>query len=200
MSESWYRQPVLDGTRVRLEPLTPEHASGLLASVDDAEAIFRWTSVIIRELADAETFARAAIDDPDRLPYAIVDIGTGSVVGTTSYYLLDPAHRTLVIGYTWLSRSAQGTGINAEAKLLLLRRAFEDLDAVRVEWHTDERNAHSRGAIAKLGAEFEGLLRKHRRRRDGSWRTTALFAMTDDDWPAARARLEARVADAPGQP
>ncbi|MFZ2527744.1 MAG: GNAT family protein [Rhodococcus sp. (in: high G+C Gram-positive bacteria)] len=200
MSESWYRQPVLDGIRVRLEPLTPEHASGLLASVDDAEAIFRWTSVIIRELADAETFARAAIDDPDRLPYAIVDTHTGSVVGTTSYYLLDPAHRKLVIGSTWLSRSAQGTGINAEAKLLLLRRAFEELDAVRVEWHTDERNAHSRGAIAKLGAEFEGLLRKHRRRRDGSWRTTALFAMTDDDWPAARARLEARVADAPGQP
>ncbi len=68
---------------------------------------------------------------------------------------------------------------------------------MRVEWHTDERNAHSRGAIAKLGAEFEGLMRKHRRRRDGSWRTTALFAMTDDDWPAARARLEARVADLP---
>ena len=200
MSESWYRQPTLEGTRVRLEPLTPEHAPGLLAAVDDAEAIFRWTSVIIRELADAEAFVRTAIADTDRLPYAIVDTRTGAVVGTTSYYLIDPAHRKLVIGHTWLSRSAQGTGINAESKLLLLRRAFEELGAVRVEWHTDKRNAHSRGAIAKLGAEFEGLLRKHRRRRDGSWRTTALFAMIDDDWPAARARLEARVADSSAQP
>ncbi|WP_420749646.1 GNAT family N-acetyltransferase [Rhodococcus sp. O3] len=200
MSESWHRQPTLEGTRVRLEPLTMEHAPGLLAAVDDAEAIFRWTSVIIEELADAEAFVRAALDDPDRLPYAIVDTRTNAVVGTTSYYGIDPAHRKLVIGYTWLSRAAQGTGVNAESKLLLLRRAFEELGAVRVEWHTDERNAHSRGAIAKLGAEFEGLLRKHRRRRDGSWRTTALFAMTDDDWPLARARLEARVADSSAQP
>ena len=108
-----------------------------------------------------------------------MNIATNAVVGTTSMYQIDPVNRSLAIGYTWLSRSVQGTGINPESKLLLLRHAFDQLEAVRVEWHTDEFNEQSRAAIAKLGAQFEGLLRKHRRRADGSWRTTALFAMTD---------------------
>ncbi|ETT28952.1 acetyltransferase, GNAT family [Rhodococcus aetherivorans] len=195
MSTAWYEQPVLDGTRIRLEPLAAGHAPGLLAAVDDADAIFRWTSADLRTRDDADAFVRTALDDPDRLPYAVVDKSVGAVVGTTSYYLIDPRHRTLAVGHTWLSRAVHGGAANPESKLLLLRRAFDDLGAVRVEWHTDEHNAQSRAAITRLGAGFEGLLRKHRRRRDGSWRTTALFAMTDDDWPAARVGLEARVAD-----
>ncbi|WP_068276380.1 GNAT family N-acetyltransferase [Aldersonia kunmingensis] len=192
MSESWYDQPILAGQHVRLEPLGPEHADGLLAAADDP-AIFRWTSLAISNLEDARGFISAAIDDRSRLAYAQVEPASARVLGTTSYYQIDPRHRSLAIGYTWICRAAQGTAVNPEAKYLLLRRAFDELGAVRVEWHTDELNAHSRGAIAKLGAEFEGLLRKHRRRRDGSWRTTALFAMTDEDWPEARARLQARI-------
>ncbi|MFF0816748.1 GNAT family N-acetyltransferase [Rhodococcus sp. NPDC003318] len=192
MNESWYSAPVLDGRRVRLEPLVAAHAAGLADAADDPE-LFRWTSAPIAGLEDAEAFIRAASADPHRTAFAQVDVATGTVVGTTSYYDIRPAHRCLAIGYTWISRAAQGTAINPEAKYLLMRRAFEELGAVRVEWHTDERNAQSRAAIAKLGAQFEGLLRKHRRRRDGSWRTTALFAMTDDDWPAARTGLEHRI-------
>lgn len=192
MTESWDTAPVLEGRHVRLEPLGPAHVPGLVRAADDPD-LFRWTSAPIAGPADAEAFVRAALGDPQRLAYAQVDVRTDAVVGTTSYYGIDPAHRCLAIGYTWLSRAAQGTAINPEAKYLLLRRAFDDLGAVRVEWHTDERNAQSRAAITKLGAGFEGLLRKHRRRRDGSWRTTALFAMTDDDWPAARERLEQRI-------
>lgn len=194
MSESWLAQPLLDGRHVRLEPMTVEHTAALLDAVDDV-SIFHWTSAEIRDRTDADAYIRTALDDPDRLPYVQVDKASGRVVGSTSYYRIDPKNRCLAIGHTWLSRSAQGTLINPEAKLLLLRRAFEELDVVRVEWHTDELNAHSRGAIAKLGAEFEGLLRKHRRRRDGSWRNTALFSMIDDDWPWVRPRLEARVYD-----
>ncbi|QTJ67097.1 GNAT family N-acetyltransferase [Rhodococcus sp. ZPP] len=192
MSESWFARPTLTGTHVRLEPLCDDHVDALLAAVDDPR-IFHWTSVDITDRKDAATFVRAANEDPTRLAYAQIDLATNILVGSTSYYLIDPRNRCLAIGHTWLSRSAQGTLINADSKLLLLRRAFEDLGAVRVEWHTDERNAHSRGAIAKLGAEFEGILRKHRRRRDGSWRNTALFSMTDDDWPRVCPRLQARV-------
>jgi RimJ/RimL family protein N-acetyltransferase len=192
MTESWLAQPILVGRHVRLEPLRPEHAAGLLAAADDP-TLFQWTSVAIRELGDAEQFVADALGDPNRLAYAQLEPQSGTVLGTTSYYQIEPRHRSLAIGYTWISRATQGTSVNPEAKFLLLRRAFDELGAVRVEWHTDELNAQSRGAIAKLGAEFEGLLRKHRRRADGSWRTTALFAMTDEDWPPARARLQARI-------
>ncbi|UOT03982.1 GNAT family N-acetyltransferase [Rhodococcus opacus] len=192
MSESWFAHPTLAGRHVRLEPLGEDHVDGLLDAVDDPR-IFHWTSAAIADRDDAVAFVRTADEDPTRLAYAQIDITTERIVGSTSLYLIDPKNRSLAIGHTWLSRSAQGTLINPDAKLLLLRRAFEDLGAVRVEWHTDERNAHSRGAIAKLGAEFEGILRKHRRRRDGTWRNTALFSMIDEEWPRICPRLEARV-------
>ncbi|MFC7446951.1 GNAT family N-acetyltransferase [Rhodococcus daqingensis] len=194
MTGPWFEQPTLTGKYVRLEPLTLAHAADLHRAADDP-TLFHWTWRPIETVADATEYIRHALDDPQRLAYAQIATESGAAVGTTSYYQLDPLHQSLAIGYTWLSRAAQGGRINPEAKLLLLRRAFEDLGAVRVEWHTDELNAHSRGAIAKLGAEFEGLLRKHRRRADGSWRNTALFSMIDDDWPLARAQLEARISE-----
>lgn len=189
MSE-WIEHETLRGTHVTLEKLTADHADDLLAAADD-ERIFRWTSAPIRTRSDAAAYIETALADPARQPF-LQRTAAGEPVGTTSYYLLDPAHRSLAIGYTWLSTSAQGTAINPEAKLLLLGRAFAH-GAVRVEWHTDEHNVQSRAAIATLGATFEGLLRKHRQRTDGSWRTTALFAMTDDDWPSARQALQARI-------
>lgn len=192
MSESWSESVVLEGRHVRLEPLRLYHAPALAEAADDPD-LFRWTSAPITDTADAEEFIAAALDDTQRVPFAQIDVHTDAVVGTTSYYALAPRLHCLAIGYTWLSRTAQGTAINPESKYLLMKRAFEDLGAVRVEWHTDELNTQSRAAIAKLGARFEGLLRKHRQRRDGSWRTTALFAMTDDDWPAARQQLEQRI-------
>lgn len=194
MSGNWSDHPALEGGRVRLEPLRISHAPGLFGAADDPETIFTWSAAVVRNLADAESFVHSALGDPDRQPYAVIDKGTGGIVGTTSYYLLEPKHRKLAIGHTWLSTAVQRTHVNTEAKLLLLRRAFHDLGAVRVEWHTDEHNVRSRAALLRIGARFEGLLRKHRLRRDGSWRTTALFSMTDDEWPAARTQLEERVA------
>ena len=112
----------------------------------------------------------------------------------TSYYEVDAAQRTVAIGWTWLARRVWRTGVNTEAKLLLLRRAFDDLGCVRVVWHTDIRNERSQAAIARLGAQREGVMRKHKLRPDGSWRDTVTFSMLDDEWPAARAALEDRLA------
>lgn len=192
MTENWFQSPILTGTHVRLEPLVREHADALIAASDDP-SIFRWTAAPINTHAEALAYIEAAESNPDRVAFAQIDTVTGAVVGSTSLYQIDPTHRSLAIGYTWLSKSAQGTRINPEAKLLLLRRAFDDLGVVRVEWHTDEFNEQSRAAIAKLGAQYEGLLRKHRQRADGSWRSTALFAMTDEDWPAIEPQLERRA-------
>ena len=193
MNDNRTDHPVLEGIRIRLEPLDESHVEGLLAAADDPGSIFRWSSIEIRDLDSAHAFVRDAVDDPGRLPYAIVDRATGTVVGSTSYYLLEPAYRTLVIGYTWLATRVQRTHVNSESKLLLLQRAFDELGSVRVTWHADEHNTRSRDALRRLGATEEGLLRKHRRRRDGSWRTTALFSLTDDEWPQVRARLEERL-------
>jgi RimJ/RimL family protein N-acetyltransferase len=189
---TWFTTPTLTGSRVVLREFTLADAPALAAAVDKPEA-FRWTTVPTDE-ASAERYIQTALDATDRVAFAVIDQNHGRIVGSTSFYDITPDHRALAIGHTWYSTSVQGTAVNPEAKLLLLRRAFEELGAVRVVWHTDERNAQSRAGIAKLGATFEGLLRKHRPLPDGGWRTTAQFAMVDDDWPAARTTLINRIA------
>jgi len=185
---------------VRLEPLTIEHAAGYLAAAGDPE-IFRWQSPVGGALAapvtigDATRHVAAALASRaqgKRLPYAQIDLRTGTFAGTTSLSDLDPGQRSLTIGHTWLGARWQGTGMNTEAKILLLTYAFETLEAVRVTWVTDIRNLRAQAAIERLGAAREGVLRKHRRRADGSWRDTVLYAMVDDDWPAAKTALTAR--------
>ena len=197
----WYAQEVLTGSKVRLAPLQPEHAEGYAAAVrsdDGAEEVYRWlgrtTPAVTPELARDEIIAAlAARARGERFPFAQLDADTGEVLGTTSYYEVQPAVRTLAIGYTWLGRRWWRTGHNTESKLLLLSNAFDELGAARVVWHTDVRNERSRAAILRLGATFEGVLRKHRVLPDGTWRDTAQYAMTDDDWPAARDRLRASL-------
>ena len=190
--EDFFRTPTLTGDHVRLEALTHEHAPGLLAAADDDE-VFRWLPLVRpRTSADAEALVARYLPGPT-VPWVQVDLRTGDVVGMTTYYDVDAALRTVAIGWTWLGRRAWRSGINTEAKLLLLRRAFDDLGCVRVVWHTDIRNERSQTAIARLGAVREGVLRKHRIRRDGSWRDTVTFSMLDDEWPAARAALGDRL-------
>jgi N-acetyltransferase len=192
---TWYEAAVLAGQRVRLEPMALAHAPGLLAAADDE--VFRHLSIVRpRTVPDAERLVRdllAARDAGTMLPWVQVDAKSGEVAGTTSYYEIAPGSRSVAIGHTWLGRRWWRTGVNTEAKLLLLSRAFDVLGAVRVVWHTDVRNERSQTAISRLGARREGILRKHKLRRDGTWRDTVQFAMTDDDWPAARDRLAARL-------
>ncbi len=183
--------PTLEGSHIRLRPLAADDAAALAAAVDEPEA-FRWTTVP-SGVGSAADYIATAIDDPRRIGFAVIDRSDGSIVGTTSYYDIEPQCNAAAIGYTWYSKRVQGTAVNPEAKLLLLQHAFDACGAVRIVWHTDERNAQSRAAILKLGTTYEGLLAKHRPLPDGSWRTTAQYAMVDDDWPANRARLQARI-------
>jgi RimJ/RimL family protein N-acetyltransferase len=198
--DEWYTQPILTGRLIRLEPLTIEHAAGYLASAGsgpDADDVFRWMyGAAPRTLDDARAEIAAALAARargERLPYAQIDAGTGDFAGTSSYYEVLPALRAIAIGYTWLGRQWWRAGHNTESKLLMLTHAFDILGAARVVWHTDIHNERSQRAIERLGATREGELRKHRIRRDGSWRTTVQYSMTDDDWPAARGFLTSRM-------
>lgn len=193
MPEAWSTAETLTGRFVRLEPLESRHATGLLRAADD-EAIFRWLSTA-RPTDEAAARDLVAIYDalPATVAWAQLDETTSDVVGATAVYEIDPMNRSLAIGYTWLSTRAQRTAVNTEAKLLLLERAFDRLGAKRVTWYTDAKNDRSRAAIARLGARQEGILRQHLRRRDGTWRDTVVFSMVAEEWPDAKAALNARL-------
>jgi RimJ/RimL family protein N-acetyltransferase len=126
----------------------------------------------------------------DEIPFVVLVDGT--VVGSTRFLNVVPEHRRVEIGWTWMVRSQWGTGANVETKLLLLERAFEDWDAMRVEFKTDARNLRTRGALLAIGARFEGIARKHMIVGAGV-RDSAWYAIVDDDWPAARERMRSRL-------
>lgn len=189
----WNARPTLSGEHVRLEPLTPEHAKGLFEAGSDP-GVWAWLS--IRQPGDlpaAEQMVAEALADPDRRPFAQIDVASGRVAGTTSYYQVVEKHRILSIGHTWIGADWQRTGLNTESKLLLLQHAFETLGAQRVAWETDIRNLRSQRAIERLGALREGVLRAHRIRPDGSSRDTVTYSMLAPEWPAAKARLNERL-------
>ncbi|NDK91699.1 GNAT family N-acetyltransferase [Gordonia desulfuricans] len=189
---SWLGTGALVGERVTLRPFTVDDADALAQVVADPDR-FRWTSGVPIDVDAARAWIDTALADPEhRVAYAVVDNTDGTLVGSTSFYDIDATSRATAIGYTFYAERVQGTTVNPTAKFLLMRHAFEDCGAVRIVWHTHAENAQSRSAIAKLGAQFEGLLRKHRRFGDG-WRTTAQYAMTDDDWPEAKAHLVDRI-------
>ncbi|MFI9149812.1 GNAT family N-acetyltransferase [Streptomyces sp. NPDC053367] len=203
--------PVLEGTTVRLEPLGLAHAADLATAAEEDRSGYSFTWVPRAEEVEAyiaEQLARAATG---RLaPYAQISLESGRAVGATAYWeprcwLSDDHLDAVEVGFTWLAASAQGTGLNAESKLLLFRHAFEVWRVSRVDLKTDARNARSRAAIARTGARFEGVLRNWSR----SWapgesglRDSAIFSITAQEWPQCKGLLEARVAQArrPGGP
>lgn len=131
------------------------------------------------------------------VPFAVVHRESGRAVGWTTYMDIDVADERLEIGSTWYGRAYWRTAVNTDTKLLLLTHAFEELGMGRVQLKTDHLNERSQAAIARLGARREGVLRRHRRRHDGSWRDTVYFSLLADEWPEARARLRARLEDRP---
>jgi RimJ/RimL family protein N-acetyltransferase len=149
--------------------------------------------------ADRESFHRwlgdalARRDEGLDVPFAVLDRRSGKAIGSTRYLTLRPEHRGLEIGWTWNARSFWGSGANAEAKLLLLRHAFETLGCMRVEFKTDALNDRSRAALEALPARFEGVFRKHMLVRDGAVRDSAYYAITEDEWPAVKANLARRL-------
>jgi N-acetyltransferase len=198
--------PVLEGTLVRLEPLDHRHAADLAVAAEEDRGTYAFTWVPRADEVGAYIDAQLARAATGRLaPYAQVSLATGRAVGTTAYWeprswLTDDALDAVEVGFTWLARATQGTGVNAEAKLLLFRHAFEVWQVSRVDLKTDARNDRSRAAIEKTGARFEGVLRNWSRSwapgEEGRLRDSAIYSITAAEWQQCRERLESRVRSA----
>jgi N-acetyltransferase len=187
---------ILRGTVVSLEPLSAHHDHDLWEA-SRAPEIWRWVGVPPSTRADFLAYlddARARSAAGAEVAFATVTAHDGRPVGMTCYMALRPADRSLEIGSTWLSPPQWGTGANVEAKLLGLGHAFDHLGCIRVEFKTHVSNARSRAALERLGARFEGVHRKHRIVRGLGVRDTAWYSVLDDEWPAVRAGLRARMA------
>lgn len=182
---------VLDGSRVRLEPLTLDHVPGL-AEVALDPAIWQWTIARPTSEADLRVWAEAALAGRDagaEFPFVTIDVATGRPIGSSRYMNIVLEHRRLEIGWTWVAPAWQRTGANREAKLLMLGHAFDDLGCRRVEFKTDSLNEPSRTALLGIGATFEGIFRNHMVMPGGRMRHSAYYSVIDEEWPAVRAGL-----------
>ncbi len=193
----WIRHPlVLRGRKIVLQPLEVEALDGLFAASQDPE-IWRLTSV---DYSRPEIFypnfeaALRAREHGKAYPFAIRLAGSGEIIGTTRLLDIAPEDRKLEIGVTWLASPHWGTGVNAECKYLLLEYCFESLRANRVQFRARSDNARSRRALEKIGAMFEGVLRKDKIQPDGKVRNTAVYSIIDEDWPGLKPKLAARIA------
>lgn len=182
----------LRGRLVVLEPVELRHEEQLWEAATEDRGIWRWMKADYS--ASRERFhAYLAHAAPDEVAFATLEAATGRALGSTRFLAIREGDRVLEIGSTWLRPSAWGTGANVEAKLLMLEHAFERWGAQRVELKSDARNWRSRAAMRALGARFEGVFRKHMVCEYGI-RDSAWYAITDDEWPAVRLRLERRLA------
>lgn len=189
-------QPTLSGTTVELQPLRRDHAQALLDAAADGE-LWNMTLTVVPGPHTIDGYLQAALDGRaagSMMPFVIVLRASGTIVGTTRFWKIDRANRKLEIGHTWLSRSAQRSAVNTEAKYLLLTHAFDVLRCVRVQFTTDELNERSRAAILRIGAKQEGVVRHERIMPDGRKRNSVRFSIIDDEWPAVRTMLEAKLA------
>jgi RimJ/RimL family protein N-acetyltransferase len=191
-------EPVtLEGVVARLEPLRPKHAEQLYTAGRDP-GIWRYMPVEpSASVATMRAWIERALEDQatgTQLPFAIIQRATGQAIGSTRYLNIVPQDRGLEIGWTWLAPAVQRTAVNTECKYLLLGHAFETLGAIRVQLKTDSRNLVSQRAIERLGAVREGVLRKHMIVQGGYQRDTVMYSIVDSEWPAVKARLEAKLA------
>ncbi|HEY7331862.1 MAG TPA: GNAT family protein [Candidatus Limnocylindria bacterium] len=184
----------LAGRHVRLEPIDERHRDHLLAAAAEDPATFRYTLSELWRGAEAWPAYLADALQPQFVTWATVLASTGRAIGSTRFGDISPADGRLEIGWTWIAPSHQRTAANTEAKLLQLTYAFEELGATRVALKTDARNERSQAAIERIGGVREGVLRHHMRLPDGHLRDTVYYSILADEWPAARERLEVRLA------
>ncbi|GCF09435.1 GNAT family N-acetyltransferase [Dictyobacter arantiisoli] len=182
----------LTGQLVRLEPLQPGHAEELYATGRELET---WKYIPTNPCLSLETMQQWIADTlqlqqkGEILPFAIIDLASGRVVGSTRYLAIMPSFYNLEIGWTWLDPSVRRSGINTECKYLLLQHAFEDWHAIRVQLKTDSRNLRSQAAIARIGGVKEGVLRNHMIMPDGYRRHSVYFSILDSEWEQVKANL-----------
>lgn len=190
-------EPVtLEGRLVRLEPLALDHHAGL-CEVGLEPKLWRWTPTAVRTPDEMRAFIELALKrsaDGTVLPFAIVARAENRVVGTTRFLNIERTHHRVEIGSTFVSVNWQRTGVNTEAKYLLLRHAFESWGCLRVEFKTDVLNTKSRNALTGLGATQEGIFRNYAICADGRVRDSVFYSITDTEWPEVKASLEAKLA------
>ncbi len=184
-------QPVtLEGGELRLEPLSQDHAQGLYNRGRNAADWAYMPRRCFVDQADARHWVDEALNTPGQLPFAIIETEKNRVVGSTRYLNIRPAHRGLEIGWTWLGQDWQRSSVNTQAKLLLMRHAFDRLGCIRVEFKTDTRNLRSQQALERIGATREGVLRNHMIVQGDHYRDSVYFSVIDSEWPQVLQRLE----------
>jgi N-acetyltransferase len=195
---------ILSGNHIRLEPLNRSHLDGLITAAAADSALYQW-SLVPQTPAEAARYIDTALawrDAGTAVPFAIVLVGNGAVIGSTRFWNLErwpwpeehPENGRRIfeaceIGHTWLARSAIRTAANTEAKLLMLTHAFETWSVLRVCLHTDVRNQRSRTAIERIGGKFEGVLRSHRMAADYTPRDSARFSIVAAEWPLVKQQM-----------
>ena len=176
---------VLEGSRVKLIPLVMGHAEELWESAQNEDLWEHYTFRKMESFEKFKDFLSGSLKEADSgkgFTFTIIDKATGKMVGGTSFLDIQPASRSLEIGRTWLAKELHGTGFNAECKLLLLKYCFEELKLIRVFFKTDSNNLRSQKAMEKIGAKYEGTLRNHMIREDGTFRHSAYYSIIESEW------------------
>lgn len=192
---NWLKEITLEGNLVRLIPLKAEYKSALLEASADGELWNLWfTGVPSKDSIDAYLeYAFSEQAAGRALAFAVVDKQTQKIIGSTRYCNADTLNHRVEIGYTWYAKSYQRTGVNTECKYLLLKHAFENLNAIAVEFRTHWHNQASRAAIARLGAKQDGILRNHQKNSEGIYRDTVVFSIIDQEWLTVKKGLEYKM-------
>jgi N-acetyltransferase len=183
--------PILTGERIELRPLRRDDAAALLDAAADGE-LWNLKVTVVPNADTVERYIDTALAGRDAgtvMPFVIVRKDGNEIIGSTRFWKIDRVNRKQEIGHTWLAASTQRTGLNTEAKLLLLQHAFETMHCVRVQFTTDELNEKSRAAILNIGAKQEGIVRHERIMPDGRKRNSVRFSIIDDEWPTVKAML-----------
>ena len=183
----------LQGSRIRLEHLDQSHAQGLFNRGREADDWRYMPRACFVDLADTRHWVDEAMAQADQYPFAIVEVAKGKVVGSTRYLNIRPEHASLEIGWPWLGQDWQGTGVNTEAKYLLLSHAFEVMGCRRVEFKADARNLRSQRALEGIGATREGVLRQHMIVQGDFSRDSVYFSVLDNEWPDVGRRLQQKL-------
>lgn len=182
---------VLEGETVRLEPMSQDHAQGLYNRGRSAADWVYMPRACFVDQADTRHWIDDALSRDNELPFVVLEKQKNRVVGSTRYLNIRQEHRSLEVGWTWVGQEWLRSGVNTEAKFLLLRHAFERLGCIRVEFKTDERNLRSQQALERIGASREGVFRNHMIVQEGFYRNSVYYSVIEDEWPAVKERLQA---------
>ncbi len=185
----------LEGTYIRLEPLTMHHHAQL-CEVGLDEDLWRLTTTMIKTPEDLKRYIETAMQgqaEGSALPFAIIEKQSGKAIGSSRYGNIDQTHRRLEIGWTWIAKVWQRSVVNTEMKYLLLQHAFETLGCIRVEFKTDSLNERSRNALLRIGAKEEGIFRNHMITLGGRLRHSVYFSIIDSEWVDVKRKLEEKM-------